>query len=279
MIRPCSLSVSAGAATKPYFIRWDPRPGVYGEDWLENPPDSSHHPIAISQYALYLHERWYAERDEGTRDAFLNHAVWLRDNQESHPMPGVYRFGGPVSAVAQGEAISVLLRADAIAPRRGFMEAASRAAQPFRHDVGTGGVVWRNGANAFFEEAANVNAAHVLSGCVFALWGLWELWVVAPEAWQGELIERCAATIKRWLPLYDTGWWTLHSLARTPAGRSQLASLKYHAYHIAQMKILGSIFGEAEFSNAAERWTSYIDGRSSRGRLLADAMISSLAPR
>jgi hypothetical protein len=296
--RTFSLSATASAGRIPYFIRSDPGRGVYGEGWDENPCDENglilsgdeqtYDAIRIAQFALHLHERWYIEHNDAARERFLQHAVWLRDHQESQPIPGIYRFGVPwpkyaaragwVSAVGQGQAISALLRADHIAPARGFVEAARRAAQPFRYDIPAGGVVWRNGTNVFFEEVANATAAHVLNGCVFALWGLWELWVTSPEAWQGEIIERCVETIRRWLPLFDTGWWTLHSLMRTLTGRTQLAMLKHHALHTAQMRILGAMFDEAEFTKAAERWTSYIDERSSRGRLLVETLISPAAP-
>ncbi len=292
-----SLSAIAGAGRSPYFIRWDPGRNVYGEDWEENHydangvilsgPEETYHPIHIAQFALHLHERWFVERDEAACEAFLKQAIWLRDHQETHAIPGIYRFNFPwpkyavrsgwISAMAQGEAISVLLRAHDVERRAGFGDAAARAAEPFRYDIHSGGVVWRNGANAFFEEVAIANAPHILNGCIFALWGLWELWVTAPQAWQGEVIERCVETIRRWIPLFDTGWWTLYSLMRTATGRTHLATLKYHAYHIAQMRILGAMFGEADFIEAAERWTSYINERSSRGRLLAESMISPLA--
>jgi hypothetical protein len=292
--RPCSLSALAGAGRSPYFIRWDPSRGVYGEDWAEAPRDDSgvlltgaervYHPIRVAQFALHLHERWCIEHDETARQDFLTQAAWLRDNQDSSTITGLYRFDFPwpkygaragwVSAMAQGEAISVLLRAEHIAPNKGYADAAWRAAEPFRHDISEGGVVWRNGPNIFFEEVANVNAPHILNGCIFALWGLWELWVSAPESWQGESIARCVETLKRWLPSYDTGWWTLYSLMRTATGRTHLSTLKYHAFHIAQMQILGAMFDEPQFTRAAERWTSYIDERSSRGRLLASTMIS-----
>ncbi len=292
--RACSLSAIAGAGRSPYFIRWDPGRGVYGEDWDENPrdengvmltgPEGHYHAIRISQFALHLHERWCVKNDEAAREDFLKQAIWLRDNQETQPIAGMYRFNFPwpkygaragwVSAMAQGEAISTLLRAEHVSPGKGFADAAWRAAEPFRYDIPSGGVVWRNGSNIFFEEVANVNAPHILNGCIFALWGLWELWVSSPQAWQGELVERCVETLRRWLPLYDTGWWTLYSLMRNPTGRSHLATLKYHAFHIAQMKILGAMFDEPDFTKAADRWTSYIDERSSRGRLLASTMIS-----
>lgn len=295
--RSCSLIASAGVGRNPYFIRWDPGRGVYGEDWEETRYDENgviligaedtYNPIRIAEFALHRHERWFIEQDEAACDAFLNQAAWLRDNQEMHGVPGIYRFNFPwlkyaaragwASAKAQGEAISVLLRAHDIEPRAGFGDAAWRASLPFRYDIPTGGVVWRNGANAFFEEVATANAPHILNGCVFALWGLWELWVTSPQAWQGALIERCVETIRRWIPLFDTGWWTLYSLMRTASGRTHLATLKYHAYHIAQMRILGAMFGEADFIEAAERWSSYINERSSRGRQLAETMISPLA--
>jgi hypothetical protein len=282
----------------PYFIEWDPGSGVYGEDWTASARDAAgvlltgtakvYHPIRIAQFALHRHGRWLAAGDDAARVEFLAQARWLRDRQQRGGIPGLYRFGFPwkkyaaprgwSSAMAQGEAISVLLRAEGLQPGAGFGSAALRAAEPFRYDLAEGGVVWRSGTDVFFEEIANRYAPHVLNGCVFALWGLWELAERGGDAQHRRLAEACAITLRRWVPAYDTGWWTLYSLLRSAARRPHIATLKYHAFHVAQMRVLAEMFDERVFAAAADRWSSYVENRACRSRLFA-ATVRSLPER
>jgi hypothetical protein len=281
-----------------YFIEWDPGNGVYGEDWVNAPfdgqgvllskPSQSYHPIRISQFALHRFGVWQSTGDESARSDFLAQAAWLRDRQQTGETPGLYRFefpwtkygAGPgwCSAMAQGEAISVLLRADRLEPSRGYGDAAVRAALPFRTDIGRGGVVWRDGRDVFLEEIANEHAPHVLNGCIFALWGIWELWKRTGDSWLERLAAECADTLRRWLPLYDTGWWTLYSLLRSGWDRPHVATLKYHQFHIAQMFVLSEMFGDPSFEKAARKWNSYVERPACRAQVIG-AALSSLPER
>lgn len=277
----------------PYYVEWDPRDGVFGEDWHGGPRDSDgvlceppgYHAIRICQYALHLYGAWLRTEDTGARDAFFNQARWLRDTQQRREnVDGLYLFSFPwpkygagsgwCSAMAQGEAISVLLRAEHLHPGAGFGDAAARAAEPFKQTIEEGGVVWADERGVFLEEVANEHAAHILNGCIFALWGLWELHQSRRELWEARLLERVSDTILRWLPLYDTGWWSRYSLMRTANGRPHVATLKYHAFHIAQLRVLASMLREPRFSDVADRWEGYIDDKRSRGRLIMDAAFS-----
>lgn len=268
-----------------YFVDWDPGDGVYGERWTNAARDrdgvllagktQSYHPTRIAQYALHRFGLWRANSDAAAKADFLAQARWLRDHQHAG---GVYRFEFPwskygaapgwSSAMAQGEAISVLLRAHASEPSEGFADAAMRAVEPFRLDVTRGGVVWRDGGDLFFEEIANDSAAHVLNGCIFALWGVWELWKCSDDPSLGELVERCAVTLRRWLPRYDTGWWTLYSLMLSAGRHPHIATLKYHQFHIAQMAVLFGMLNEPAFKNAAARWDAYARSRECQSRVI-----------
>lgn len=273
----------------PYYIDWSAGCGTFGEDWDVMPRDAEgvlltlrgalYHPIDIAQFALHCHAAWQEKRDVRSRDAFLAQAAWLRDNQASrNGIDGLYLFPFPwpkygaaagwVSAMAQGEAISVLLRAHADAPDRGFDRAAKNAAQPFRHSIQDGGVVFRDGADCFLEECAVLPAPHILNGCIFAFWGLWELQQADPQPWLAELIDDVGSTLHRWLPRFENGWWTRYSLQRSRAGREHLATLKYHAFHIAQMRVLGVMTGQRDFTSAADRWELHVKRAESRARLL-----------
>ena len=161
--RAYSLAAIAQPGKAPYFIEWDPGNGTFGEDWTNAPRDSGgvllvgpsrwYHPILISQFALHRFCVWHSTHDAEALNDFLAQAAWLRDHQSADGVPGLYRFEFPwvkygasvgwCSAMAQGEAISVLLRADHLAPGQGFGEAAVRASLPFYADIGRGGVTWR----------------------------------------------------------------------------------------------------------------------------------------
>jgi heparosan-N-sulfate-glucuronate 5-epimerase len=176
--------------------------------------------------------------------------------------------------MAQGEAISVLLRAHALDSSSGYGDAAERASRPFLSDIGQGGVVWRSGAELFLEEIANEHAPHVLNGCIFALWGIWELWKRTGDRELARIIEACVDTLRRWLPRFDTGWWTRYSLLLSAGDQPHIATLKYHQFHIAQMHVLAQMFSEPRFEEAARRWTSYVGDPASRARVIEAALRS-----
>jgi heparosan-N-sulfate-glucuronate 5-epimerase len=281
-----------------YFIEWDPGNGVYGEDWTDAPrdaagvllsePSRSYHPIRIAQFALHRFGVWHDTADARARKDVLDQAAWLRDRQEDGERSGLYRFEFPwakygagagwSSAMAQGEAISVLLRAHRLDRHAGYGDAAVRAARPFGLEIARGGVVWRDGVDVFFEEIANNHAPHVLNGCIYALWGVWELWKTTGDAWLERLLGESIETLGRWLPRFDTGWWTLYSLLRSAADRPHLATLKYHEFHIAQMRVLSKMFERPAFEAAAQRWSAYVDRRECRARLIG-ATLKSLPER
>jgi hypothetical protein len=291
-------SSASRAGEGAYYVRWDPGSGVYGEDWTNAPfdargvllsgPARHYHPIRIAQFALHRHDLWRSSGDPAARGDVLAQAVWLRDHQERTFPTGAYRFDfawrkyaaspGWMSAMAQGEAISVLLRAHSMEGASGFDAAAERAALPFRHDIAQGGVVWRDGTAVFFEEIATDSAAHVLNGCIFALWGLWELGAATNEPWIDDLIGRAVATLRSWIARFDTGWWTRYSLLRSATGLSHVATLKYHQFHIAQMRVLAKMFDEPVFERAADRWETYVDRRYCRARMVG-ATLRSLPER
>ena len=277
-----------------YFIEWDPGSGTYGEDFdcaprddrgvLLSGPRGDYHPIRIAQFALQRFGVWRSTKAPAARADFLAQAAWLRDHQQQSETPGLYRFDFPwskygappgwSSAMAQGEAISVLLRAHSIAPLDEYADGAMRAALPFRADIARGGVVWQSGNEIFFEEIANEHAPHVLNGCIFALWGAWELWMQCGEPWLQSLIERCVATLRRWLSRFDTGWWSLYSLLMSATDQPHLATLKYHQFHVAQMRVLARMFDEPLFDETASRWASYAKAPECRARLLRTTLSS-----
>lgn len=283
-----------------YYISWDPGTGTYGEDWevaphdergvlLSGSPVKFYHPIRIAQYALHLHER-LKNGDDGARRPFLAQARWLRDNQmERFGVPGCYVFPfawtkygaepGWISAMAQGEAISVLLRADEVTPGFGYGGAALRAAEPFRLPLSHGGVVWRGAEGAtFFEEVAVEPAAHILNGGLFAMFGLYDLVQCGGPEWVRGLFDDAAATVLRYLSLFDSGRWSYYSLLAGRHGHRHVATLKYHAFHIAQLRVLSGMTGDGYFAVVAGDWLRYQRSLASRVWAIGHEMLG-LIPR
>lgn len=283
----------------PYYIEWQAGAGMYGEDWARAPVDASgvlltrtraYHPVNIAQYGLHRHARWCVTRAAADRAASLAQADWLAVNASSRgAVPGclAYDFASPrygaapgwISAMAQGEAISLLLRAAAVTGEGDYREAAVRVAQPFRFGVADGGVVYRSRfGDVFLEEVAVLPASHILNGHIYALWGLLELALVKPSPWLRELAGRALDTLRRRLPLYDAGYWSYYSLLGTSSGFRSVALLKYHAFHIAQLRVTAALTHDASFSDVADRWERYADSTSCRMCVLANTA-AGLVPR
>ncbi|HUZ48703.1 MAG TPA: D-glucuronyl C5-epimerase family protein [Candidatus Dormibacteraeota bacterium] len=279
-----------------YYVEWFADSGTYGEDWDGKPRDDegvlltngvvpTYHPIRIAQFALHCYGRWFERGDRVARESFLAQARWLQHNQRRiglvggcypfpFPWPKYRAPSGWLSAMAQGEAISVLLRAHGLAPGAGFDAAARAAARPFDSAIERGGVVFKDGQDVFLEECAVLPAPHILNGCIFALWGIWELEQFDPQSRRRELIDAVLQTILRWIGAFDTRWWSRYSLQRSAGGRDHLATLKYHAFHIAQLRVLAEMTGDARFSRIAERWEAYISHIASRARVLLETALS-----
>jgi hypothetical protein len=291
---------SPGEPLGPYYIEWSPDSSTFGEDWDWAPRDAdgvillpdkrTYHPVRIAQYGLHRHARWRDSRSAADRQAFVAQADWLAQNQRVHqgvagcypydfPNPRFNAAAGWISAMAQGEAISLLLRAFASERDQTYFTAALRAAEPFRFDLANGGVVFRTAlGDTFLEEVAALPAAHILNGHIYSLWGLLELRGVYHEPWLDELARAALRTLRCRLKLYDSGFWSYYSLAGTPHGFRNVALLKYHLFHIAQLRVTAVLAHDQYFADVAERWERYARSPACRLRVLANTFVG-LLPR
>ncbi|HVA38916.1 MAG TPA: D-glucuronyl C5-epimerase family protein [Candidatus Dormibacteraeota bacterium] len=277
----------------PYYIGWDPGHGPYGEGWESMPRDADgalmslpgdlSSPTVVAQYGLEQHARWMLHGDPASFEAFIAQARWLRTQQLTlrgihgcYPFPQPWpAYGAPLgflSAMTQGEAISLLLRAYEIGREQSFLEAAVSAAEPFRHEVGRGGVTWRADGDVYLEEAAVDPPGHILNGWIYALWGIRELRGYHAEPWLAELHDASLDTLRRRLELFDSGHWSYYNLLATRTGFRKLATLKYHAFHIAQLRVLAAMTGDSYFGEVAERWRGYVDSAASRVSVYVNAL-------
>lgn len=258
------------------------------------PPRSSSRKLNASIYAaqwgLGAYDRYLAGEGQAWRQAAIETAMHLVQSQERdglqagawiHPFPLDHTYDvGPrwISAMAQGEAASLLVRAYAASGEDLFAEAALLALRLLGIPQYAGGLRTDFGDGFFLEEYPTDPPSHVLNGGIFALWGYYDVALGLGDADArrefNEGVDTLAKNIHRW----DTGAWTRYDLF--PFLMTNLASSFYHLLHTDQLRAMQLIVPRPEFVAAVERFEQYRASRIRRMRAFAHkAVFRMLIPR
>ena len=199
---------------------------------------------------------------------FVEHEVRVGDDAGgwpiSVPQGDDASHGSWLSALAQGCALSVLVRAYRLTQEKIFLEVARRAVCTFGRDILDGGVSAPLGEKGiFFEEVAVYPAAHMLGGFLFALFGLYDYVTLTRDAQVEELISRSLATLRLLLDEFDSGFWTYADLLR-----GQFAMRADCALQVELLEALARYSGDEYYAQVALRWRSYQSRWRSRLRYL-----------
>ncbi|KAK0136934.1 D-glucuronyl C5-epimerase B [Merluccius polli] len=208
--------------------------------------------------------------------AFFAASDWLVRNQDERggwPIMVTRKLGegfrplepGWYSAMAQGQAMSTLVRAYLLTRDQGYLTAALRATGPYKTPSAQRGVkaVFMNKYD-WYEEYPTTPSSFVLNGFIYSLLGLYDLSETAGEKRGREaalLLARGMESLKAMLPLYDTGSGSIYDLRHFVLGTApNLARWDYHTTHINQLQLLASIDDAAIFKDVVKRWKSYLKG-------------------
>ncbi len=246
-----------------------------------------YNPITISQFGLHQLFRFDREGDVRAALQAQTMADWLAENQEEWRQgigAWVFRFDllfyGPrqpwISALAQGQAISLLLRAAQLANTAKYEEACRRAVRAFHHSVDEGGVVQHfPDGSPVFEEYPTVEPSLVLNGHLFAMLGLHDYAEYFGDPAAAALFAQCLAGLKANLARYDTGYWNHYDLHRS----ARLTSADYVRIHVQLLNILAGLSGEAFLAETAQRWQGYLDSPWCRARFWAGKVVEKVRLR
>jgi len=242
-----------------------------------------YNPIAIAQYGLGNYNLFRRSGSADRRNNFLRAADWLvlhlAQNPQglavwNHYFDWEYRdtLRAPwYSALAQGQGISVLVRAHLLARKEPgdshYLDAAQRALASLFKPVTEGGVTFTDEqGDVWFEEYLVSPPTHILNGFIWATWGVYDYFLATRDHSAQELFARAVRTLVRNLDRYDLGFWSLYEQSGTRL--PMVASPFYHQLHIVQLRVLHRLTGEDKFRRVAERWESYGRSRSKRTRAL-----------
>ena len=260
------------------FVAGDPESGYYNDLRVELDTDDpaearqllkafvadrerANH-VTIAQLALGA---WQMRgEDEAWLGVFAEGAEWLAEAlddggglQYLFAMPHTFEISPPwYSAMAQGEAASLFVRAALTLGVDTFVDAAERAIQPLVRDDSS--IVAHTPEGPVLQEYPTQPPSHVLNGWMFALWGLYVFARLAersgraaPEA-QRAFLDGTNALVRR-VDLYDAGLgWSRYDLY--PHRLTHVASPFYHRLHVALLNATADLTGEDSLRRKAAEW-------------------------
>ncbi len=244
----------------------------------------------LAQWGLGCFERHLNDHGEHWLRSALDAARFLVSRQAKdgplagawfnrRPMIHTFHLDPPwISAMAQGEGASLLVRAYGATRDESFADAARLALGPLRVPTAEGGVRTCLGDGFFLEEYPTQPSSCVLNGGIFALWGLYDVAVgLSDDVARSEFdsgVDTLAANIDRW----DTGSWSRYDLF--PFRIPNVASAAYHVLHVNQLRAMQRIAPRPPFAVVSERFEGYMRSRAKRaGAFARKAAFRILVPR
>ena len=199
-------------------------------------------PIVVAQYGLKAHADYVATHKRKYRRDVRLAARWLVRHQADdggwhYPFPWTVRGFEPIpagwiSAMGQGQAMSLLWRAWQLERRPAYRRAARLAVRPFRRTVAQGGVKASWDGAIWFEEYPTSEPSLVLNGYMFGLVGLYD---VAPWSRRAaRLYRRGVRTLRNRIASFDRpgGTWYMPNVE---------ASRYYHGVHVMLLTAIASV--------------------------------------
>lgn len=228
-----------------------------------------YNPCAVAQYGLGLCARYLSTPNKDIEDKIRTQADWICKNTkidskgigrvEYYFSSGEYsqiENEGYISAIAQGQAISFLIRAGVILKQKRYYETADRIYESYNYTFSEGGIVNYDSQNRMYlEEALTEKISCILDGFIYAMFGVYDYYLFTRKENAKKIFDECCETVKERLPDFDLGFW---SRADCYLEKPKMpASAFYHNVHVQQLKALYSITDNKIFSYYAERWERY----------------------
>jgi heparosan-N-sulfate-glucuronate 5-epimerase len=282
-LNPRALPNSLGE----YYMNFDRKAEYTGPSDPDGIPLLNYHgniglqfnPIAIAQWGLGNFNLF--RRTGGSRlgRKFILASDWLCQNLRpnthgidvwSHNFDWEYRqtLKAPwYSGLAQGQGISLLVRAHHETGDPKYMQSAKFAFRSFLVNTDAGGVTFTDDAgDIWFEEYVVSPPTHILNGFIWAAWGVYDYFLATGSHEAVRLFASAVKTLQANLHRYDLGFWSLYEQSGTRL--PMIASPFYHKLHVTQLRIMHKITREEFFRENADRWEKYARSRSKRTRAL-----------
>jgi hypothetical protein len=223
-------------------------------------------PVTTALKANEFYDLYQVNNNERSKMYFLNNVNWLIDNavakenysllQYNFPLP-IYSFKGPwFSAMANGLALQVLIKADEITQDLRYLKAAKSLLNAFFIEVQHGGITYKDSEHEWwYEEYAsndkNAKISRVLNGMLFAVLGIYDYYKYTNDADAKLLFDKGVNSIKKEIVKYNNNGYSYYDLLGRNPGH------KYHQIHVDLTKKLYDLTGETIFDKYSKLWKIY----------------------
>lgn len=208
--------------------------------------------IGIFQYGLASYDLFLTTRREEYRNKLIACANWAVDNQQEDGSWVTFsceKPNHPYSSMAQGEGISMLLRAFLVSKNEQYLRATHKAKDFMLKPLLCGGTTSYLGEDVILHEYTDETP--VLNGWIFSLWGLFDYYKFTKSEIILDILKKTLRTLSNTLPEYDLGYWSNYDLGK------RITSPFYHKLHIAQLATMYDLFGDDIYKEYSEKWEKY----------------------
>ena len=222
-------------------------------------------PVTTALQANEFYDKYKENNDESSKMYFLNNADWLVDNainkgyysllQYNFPLP-IYNFKAPwFSAMANGLALQVLIKAHEITLDSKYLTAAKSLLNAFFIEVKDGGITYKDSSDEWWYEEYATNdkdsmISRVLNGMIFTVLGIYDYFQYTNDPDAKLLFDKGVNSIKKEISKYNDNGYSYYDLLGNPAD-------KYHQIHVDLTKQLYDLTGEPIFNKYHELWKNY----------------------
>lgn len=231
-----------------------------------------YNPIAIAQYALGHYNLYKRTGDRKHLDIFIKEADWLVNNLVPnekgvyvwyHHFDWEYREGLKApwySGLSQGNGLSVMVRAYQLTKDERYRIAAERVYISLITEIKDGGAMFTDiNGDIWIEEGILDPPTHILNGFMWALWGIYDYYLFTKDENIKRTFDRFVITLKKNLPKFDVGIWSLYELV--PTRIKMIASHFYHSLHVVQLMVMYKLTSDEFFLKYHKKWDVYQKNR------------------
>lgn len=225
--------------------------------------DKIYFPIMIFQYGLGAYDKYLIsnKKDKEMLKKLISCAEWALQNQELNGGWKNFEYEypeNPYSSMAQGEGISLLIRAYLETQNLNYKKAAKKAANFMILDIKYGGTTEYHDGKIYLHEFTHLPT--VLNGWIFSLFGLFDYILLTNDKEIGKLYKDSIFTLEKEICKFDNGYWSMYNFDK------MITSPFYHKLHIAQLEVLYDLTGIKTFKEYAMKWTKYLNKRYNRNK-------------
>lgn len=208
--------------------------------------------IGIFQYGLAAYDLYLQTKEETYRKKLIACADWAYDNQQIDGSWVTFSYENPehpYSSMAQGEGISMLIRAHIISGDERYMLAIRKAKDFMLKPISEGGTTDYQGDDVYLYECTHNPL--ILNGWIFSLWGLYDYSKYIEDDRIKVVLNSTLKSLKKKLPEFDIKYWSKYEDGK------RICSPFYHRLHIAQLRVMYDLFGEEIYKEYADKWETY----------------------